>query len=41
MSAEEGRTVDLGDPATRAALDDYVPLVQQGRGLDVLPVPAS
>jgi hypothetical protein len=41
MSAEEGRTVDLGDPATRAALDDYLPLVQQGRGLDVLPVPAS
>jgi predicted dehydrogenase len=41
MSAEEGRTVDLRDAATRAALDDYVPLVQQGRGLEVLPVPAS
>jgi predicted dehydrogenase len=41
LSAEEGRTVDLRDAETRAALDDYVPLVQQGRGLEVLPVPAS
>jgi predicted dehydrogenase len=41
LSAEEGRTVDLRDAATGAALDDYVPLVQQGRGSEVLPVPAS
>ena len=32
LSAEQGRTVDLTDPATLAALDDYVPLIQQGRG---------
>jgi predicted dehydrogenase len=31
-SAEEGRVIDLTDPAVRAELDDYVPLVQQGRG---------
>ena len=36
LSAEEGRTVDLSDAATRARLDDYVPLIQQGRGADVL-----
>ncbi|HXY94270.1 MAG TPA: Gfo/Idh/MocA family oxidoreductase [Acidimicrobiia bacterium] len=35
-SAEEHRAVDLTDDATRAALDDYVPLVQQGRGAEVL-----
>jgi len=32
LSAEEGRVVDLTDPATLAHLDDYVPLIQQGRG---------
>jgi predicted dehydrogenase len=36
LSAEESRTVDLTDPSTRAALDDYVPLIQQGRGAEVL-----
>jgi predicted dehydrogenase len=41
MSAEQGQTVDLRDEATRSALDAYVPLVQQGRGRDVLPVPSS
>lgn len=35
-SAEEGRVVDLTDPAERAALDGYRPLVQQGRGRSVL-----
>jgi predicted dehydrogenase len=35
-SAEEGRVVDLTDLATRAALDDYIPLIQQGRGGEVL-----
>jgi predicted dehydrogenase len=39
LSAEEGRTVDLTDEGTRAALDDYVPLIQQGRGAELLPVP--
>ncbi len=38
LSAEEGRVVDLSDPDTRARLADYVPLVQQGRGAEVLPV---
>jgi predicted dehydrogenase len=36
MSAEQGRTIDLTDAATRATLDDYVPLIQQGRGAEVL-----
>jgi predicted dehydrogenase len=36
LSAEEGRVVDLTDDATRARLDDYVPLIQQGRGAEVL-----
>jgi predicted dehydrogenase len=36
LSAEEGRTVDLTDPATRARLDEYVPLIQQGRGGELL-----
>ncbi len=35
-SAEEGRVIDLTDPAVRAELDDYVPLVQQGRGAEHL-----
>jgi predicted dehydrogenase len=36
LSAEEGRTVDLTDRATLDLLDDYVPLIQQGRGAEVL-----
>ena len=32
LSAEQGRVVDLTDPATRDALETYVPLIQQGRG---------
>jgi len=32
LSAEEGRTVDLTDPATDARLATYVPAIQQGRG---------
>ncbi|HEY8057782.1 MAG TPA: hypothetical protein VID94_03480, partial [Acidimicrobiales bacterium] len=39
LSAEEGRVVDLTDPATLERLEDYVPLIQQGRGAEVLPVP--
>ena len=38
MSAETGRTVDLTDPATSEALEGYVPLIQQGRGREVLHV---
>ena len=36
LSAERGRVVDLTDAATRAELDDYIPLIQQGRGLETL-----
>ena len=36
LSAEEGRVVDLTDAATLARLDDYIPLIQQGRGGEVL-----
>ena len=38
LSAEEGRVLDLTDAATLARLDDYVPLIQQGRGAEVLPI---
>ena len=41
LSAEQGRTVDLTDPDTLATLDDYVPLIQQGRGREVFPKPAQ
>ena len=36
LSAEQGRVVDLTDAATRAELDDYIPLIQQGRGAETL-----
>lgn len=36
LSAEEGRTVDLTDATTNAKLERYVPLIQQGRGNEVL-----
>jgi len=36
MSAEERRVIDLTDPVTLAALETYVPLIQQGRGSEVL-----
>lgn len=32
LSAERGRTIDLTDRAVMAELDDYVPLIQQGKG---------
>jgi predicted dehydrogenase len=41
LSAEQGRAVDLTDPGTLAGLDDYVPLIQQGRGREVFPEPAQ
>lgn len=39
LSAEEGRTVDLEDVDTLARLDNYIPLIQQGRGREVLSLP--
>ena len=36
LSAERGAAVDLTDAATRAELERYVPLIQQGRGAEVL-----
>jgi predicted dehydrogenase len=36
MSHEKRQTVDLTDEKVRAELDDYVPLIQQGKGRDVL-----
>jgi len=36
MSAEKGQTIDLTDPATLEELETYIPLIQQGRGCEVL-----
>ncbi|MDQ1468184.1 MAG: hypothetical protein QOH10_2599 [Actinomycetota bacterium] len=36
LSAERRRVVDLTDEATRAELDHYIPLIQQGRGGETL-----
>jgi predicted dehydrogenase len=36
LSAERRATVDLTDPATQKVLETYVPLIQQGRGGEVL-----
>ena len=41
MSAERGATVDLTDQATCDELETYVPLIQQGRGREVLELPAE
>jgi len=38
MSAQEKRTVDLTDPAVQSELETFVPLIQQGRGAEVLHV---
>jgi len=38
MSAERQKTIDLTDPAIQQELETYVPLIQQGRGADVLHV---
>ena len=38
LSAERGATVSLTDPDTRAELETYVPLIQRGRGREVLRV---
>jgi predicted dehydrogenase len=36
LSAERRATIDLTDPATARELETYVPLIQQGRGAEVL-----
>lgn len=36
MAAERKRTIDLTDPATQQELETYIPLIQQGRGAEVL-----
>ena len=36
LSAERGETIDLTDPRTDEELETYVPLIQQGRGEEVL-----
>ncbi|GIV78935.1 Gfo/Idh/MocA family oxidoreductase [Litorilinea aerophila] len=38
MAAERRQTIDLTDPQIQAELETYVPLIQQGRGAEVLPV---
>ncbi|MFQ5734415.1 MAG: Gfo/Idh/MocA family protein [Planctomycetaceae bacterium] len=38
LSAERGTVVDLTDDATLAELETYIPLIQQGRGGEVLAV---
>jgi len=36
MSHEKRRAIDLTDPATLRELETYVPLIQQGKGSQVL-----
>jgi hypothetical protein len=36
MSAERKKTIDLTDAAIRKELETFVPLIQQGKGADVL-----
>ncbi len=36
LAAERGSVVDLTDPATQQELEGYVPLIQQGRGNEIL-----
>ena len=36
MSHEKGKVVDLTDEETLNELEDYVPLIQQGKGKKVL-----
>jgi len=36
MSAEKRKTIDLTDPATKEELETYIPLIQQGKGTEVL-----
>ncbi len=36
MSSERRTTIDLTDPAVAAELESYIPLIQQGRGKEIL-----
>ncbi|MFQ5710133.1 MAG: Gfo/Idh/MocA family protein [bacterium] len=36
MSAERRKTIDLTDPAVRKELETFVPMIQQGKGADML-----
>ncbi len=36
MAAEKRQTIDLTNPAVLQELESYVPLIQQGRGAEVL-----
>ena len=36
MSAEIGKSIDLTDPTIKKELETYVPLIQQGKGADLL-----
>jgi hypothetical protein len=36
MSAEKRKTIDLTDWATQLELENYIPLIQQGRGAEIL-----
>ena len=36
MAAEKQQTIDLTDPSVQQDLESYVPLIQQGRGAEVL-----
>jgi predicted dehydrogenase len=36
MSAERRQTIDLADPTVQQELETYIPLIQQGRGAEVL-----
>jgi hypothetical protein len=38
MAAERKKTIDLTDPVIQKELETYVPLIQQGRGAEVLHV---
>ena len=36
LSSEERRSIDLTDPAVQKKLETYIPLIQQGKGKEVL-----
>jgi hypothetical protein len=36
LSAERRATIDLTDPKTNQELETYIPLIQQGRGRELL-----
>ena len=36
MAAEKRETVDLTDPVIQVELETFVPLIQQGRGAELL-----